>query len=319
MLIAIYDVSVLDHYYIGDYNNVLYVVVGNNHPPGYIIAYPKYVPSQDRTIWCKNSLCFERVVKYYGLDEIYGVSKEEIYYPLYGASVPCIRRALVREIYDPVKRALEIMFRPHDVLEEEATETISMLRRIANIPSNCIGLTGSLLIGIHNVDKSDIDLVIYTPNCSWRVVEALEEDQGFFRVFNKEQLIKWAKPLVKRAGLDIEYIIALYRNWRRGVLPSNRLYSITYSVGYKEEYNNENWITTGAARIKAFIEPSLYSLNYPSHAIITEYIVLKKIYGDIKGVLRNITCFENLYLPALTRPGWRIIEGIIQYLSLIHI
>jgi len=204
---------VLDHYMLKLDNGCIAVVVGNTHAASFTIGYLKYCPSSRRTLWCDVSTCYERVVKHYELQEIYGFTPWRAVIPHYGSELPIIPNSRVVRVYSPIERAVELMSRVRDPLEKHALDMISEIERGANTTP---GVTGSLLPGIHNIEYSDVDLAVYGLRESADVVEFIAENPDLFQSFRDTHLREWCYRLASVTGLSASDVEKLYRSWRRG-------------------------------------------------------------------------------------------------------
>lgn len=305
---------VLDRFYVEDSSGNFYTVVGNRHPLHSIYAYLKYRVAGSKTGWCRGSVCYERTVPTYTPENVYKSTPGRIYDAYYGSHVPAIPVSIVEKVYDPRTRLQELVRKPGDYVEEEAGYYASLISREANVPLECIGVTGSVLLGIHSVTKSDVDYVVYGTRCSEKIVEAISEGGlSFLKPFPQDKLYEWALYLSRLHGVSVVDVMASYRRWRRGVLESGREYSLSFSLDYMEPYCSEKWFTIGVARVKAFVEKTGLTLGYPARASIVKYRVLDVIKGVFREPLREVLSFENLYLPLLYEGGWVVVEGAIQW------
>ncbi len=165
--------EVIEGYYLlmGD---VVFYAKGIEHPPGKVIAYPKYVP--DPRGWRRDRegkryrklMTQEEQWKYlesccrrYLVDD-----------PHIGGRVPEIPLNSFDRVYDPIERARELIERRGrgKGIEMDAADMLSDLGQ----ESDLIGLSGSILVGLHG-ESSDIDLVVYGESSGRRVYEALRE------------------------------------------------------------------------------------------------------------------------------------------------
>ena len=305
-------IIVLDKYYLKDIFGNIHVVIGNRHPISGYISYVKYIPTNKKSIWYKNGIYYQRMVKQYLPEEVHKSYIYKIPDPWSDSLIPFTPKSIINEIYNPIKKLHEIICKPQDILEEEVLDLAKWIRSQANIPWNCIGVTGSILPGIHNPLISDIDLVVYGSICGWKVIEALNYEDKVVKRFNSSRLLEWSNRLSKRYGISIRHVIALYRLWRRGILYTGREFSIAYSGDKPKSFCGDKWLTIGFGRIKAYVIPSLHSLDYPIESHIEKYNVIEQT------VTRNVDIsialsYETFFMPALIEEGWRIIDGIIQY------
>ena len=153
--------DLLDHDHLEDVEGNIYVVVGNTHPPGEVIAYIKYVPTSTKTIWCRGFKCYERVIRRYGVRNVVNaVVKYQNYSldPIFGAKIPKIPLSRVSTIYKPTTRLYEILQSPRDQLEVQVANLAVTIEQYTGIPISKLGINGSILVKIHNPKYSDIDL-----------------------------------------------------------------------------------------------------------------------------------------------------------------
>jgi len=302
--------TVLDHYYLYLRNNCYAVVVGNAHSSGYIIGYQKYCRSHYNVGPWQNGLGrYRRLVPVYDPVIVHESTPWKTYVHSYGALSPIIPRSQVVSVYDPVKRIKDIISSPKDDLEKTLVDIIYAVKMYAGNVN--IGVTGSILVGIHVPGTSDIDLVVYGPRDSIKVVEAFNEvinTTDHIRMFNKDELLSWAQRLENRLRINKDIISRyFYRPWRRGKV-NDIDYSIIYNDGvYKHIDLMEPWQSIGMIKAKVCIEPfQVSALNYPSEA----YVHRCETCDDIE--IRMITSYEALYIPFLYEGGCAVIEGLLQ-------
>ena len=302
--------NVLDHYYLYLKNGCYAVVVGNAHSSGYIIGYQKYCrTNNDVGPWRNGMGRYRRIVPVYDPVVVHRSTPWKIYVHSYGCLAPIIPRSQVINIYNPVKRIKDIISSPKDILEETIIDMIHAVKMYAGNVN--IGVTGSILVGIHVPGISDVDLVVYGLRDSIRVIEAFSEvinTRGHIRVFNKDELSSWSRRLEDRLGISKDIISRyFYRPWRRG-----KVYDIDYSIIYNNGIYRqldlmEPWRNMGVIKAKICIEPyQVSALNYPSEA----YVHRCEAPSNIE--IRMITSYEALYIPFLYEGGCAIVEGLLQ-------
>lgn len=151
----------------------VFTVKGLVHPPGRIIAYLRYLPDPigDRE---RGGGRYRRVYRFEEQQAILRAHRPEYlaYDPMLGIPVQAVPEedALV---YDPRLRLQHLAERgPVDPLEETALALAEVLRPAAGVPLGALGLSGSLLVGLHR-HTSDIDIVVYGEHESRAVHDAL--------------------------------------------------------------------------------------------------------------------------------------------------
>ncbi|WP_052833789.1 hypothetical protein [Staphylothermus marinus] len=299
----------LDHFYVFLKNYCYAVVVGNMHSNSYLIGYVKYCLGKN-SIWRNNLGYYDRIVNYYSPRKVYDATPWKTYIPCYDSYIPVIPRSSIMKIFNPINRLNEIISSPRDKLEELTANLSSIL--YLSINRNALGVTGSLLIRIHNPVFSDIDMIVYGWKESLNIIEFINENKDLFPGFTGERLKKWIYSNAESSGLPLSKVEKLYRRWRRGSF-MGRDYSIIYNNGvYKHLDTCKAWRTMGHIKVKACLAGGLDALNYPSKSNIDKYYVLKntkKLRGDIEYVLS----FDALYIGKLFDGGWVIISGLLQH------
>ncbi len=301
--------NLLDHYYVELRNNCFAVVVGNKHYKYLIIGYIKYCPTNRKTPWLRDSIHYKRIVYKYDPLIVHRSAYMKQFIPYYGIEVPVIPVSSISRIYDPLDKKYELYHKPRDSLEDKALRLVSELEYYSKT-SNGIGITGSILLGIHNPNISDIDLVVYGWKNSIEIIEAIREKQTSLKPFSRERLKIWAQSNAEATGLTVKQVLKYYRLWRRGVY-MDKEYSIIYNKGVREEFTGtSNWITKRIVKIKAYLRGGLEGLNYPLKTSIEEYEVLE---GYASTQITEILSFEALYMPLFYEGGEALITGLLQY------
>jgi len=155
-------------------DGLVFTVKGVVHPPDRVVAYLRYVPdrSGERV---REGARFRRVYK--PAEQQRALRARGLSYrvddPGLGVPVDAVPWAEIVRVYDPRERLRHLRASgPGDKLEEDALQLTEVLRDIAGAGLVAIGLTGSLLFGLHT-PASDIDLVVYGDQDCRRVHAAL--------------------------------------------------------------------------------------------------------------------------------------------------
>jgi len=162
----------------------LFCVVGYLHPPDGYTAYLKYVPAPVGK-WGRGEARYTRALPFYHVSQVentYSYLREN--YPKYlydcpvrGFTVSYVPRPSVKRYYGCQKVLREIMARgPRDPLEEKLLGLVGLLSDASGVRG--LGVTGSILTGIHNPDFSDMDLTVYGAGPSGRLRDAVLRLRG---------------------------------------------------------------------------------------------------------------------------------------------
>jgi predicted nucleotidyltransferase len=141
--------------------DLFFTVKGLVHPPDSVIAYLRYLPDLqgDRE---RGGVRYRRL---YHFEE--QVALLEAHHPAYlrhepslGIRVQAVPRQRIRRVYDPRRQLAALGEQgPTDLVEEQAVDLADLLLKAANVPAESLGITGSVLFGLHK-PNSDLDMIV---------------------------------------------------------------------------------------------------------------------------------------------------------------
>lgn len=308
------DNKLLDHYYLKLSNGSLGVVTGNWHTNHCVIGYIKYSATNKQTLWSEKTIFYERLVKRYNPSQVREHTNWKTYIPYFDQNIPCIPLEKVVHVYNPLKRAIELLSRVRDELELAVLELLlDIIENTGILP----GLTGSLLPGIHNIKYSDIDLVVYGIKTSTEVREYVEANADLYTPFNNTKLRYWAENVSLNTNTTPKEVLRFYRNWRRGTFKGHD-YSIIYNDGvYREVLLFPPFKTYGVIKIIADVHGGVDALNYPTKAKVFNYRVIETS-TSIPYEIEELFSYEALYTTGFYEGGVFEIQGLLQCSDLIE-
>jgi predicted nucleotidyltransferase len=325
-----------DRDFIKTREDLIFCVVGYSHPPDRLLAYLKYIPSNEG-IWASGDLHFKRMIPYYSsksVGETFSFLKAE--YPQYLSylsvnkiTFPTVPYSDVKEYFEPEKRLTDLAKRKGelDALELKAVELAEYVSQKTSVPFDKFGITGSILLGIHNVSISDIDLTIYGYKNSLTVKQALIEEykkkRSPLRLLTKTEVKEWCTKKTEQFPIDFDSAALIFRRkWNFGYY-RERFFSIhptRLDSEITEEYGEQEYESEGPIEIKAQVEddtqslfnPSLYrvgkvqTLEGPKNINdINEVVTFESVFFDIASPKKLIRARGNLESVTKTRTGER--------------
>lgn len=300
--------QLLDHYYIELLDGSLAVVAGNWHTPFCVVSYVKYRPTNTNSIWFRKPYSYERLVKVYDPRIVYEHTSWTTFIPFFGSSVPCIPVSLISKIYDPISRALNLYQKASDPLERIA---LDLVHTISSSTGVLPGVTGSILVQIHNVNFSDIDIVVYGSRSCADVVEFISSNKSVFQPLRNSAMEAWIKRASQSTELPKSEVLKFYRNWRRGVF-AGREYSIAYSDGvYRDLHLLPSYSALGYVKAVVELRGDLTGLNYPPVGLVERYKVIESR-GTVSYDISYVMSYESLYTPGFYEGGLFEVSGILQ-------
>jgi len=174
-------------------DGVIFDVKGLVHPPGRVIAFPRFIPSLEGTRRRRGSL----YGKVYSLPDRFRFLKEKlpeliVHDPVFDEVLCEVPINNIKKHYLPTKKLAELRSaKSLGALERKAVQLAKTLKETAGIPWSSMGISGSLMVGMHTV-KSDIDPVVYgVENCrkAYAALEKLLKDESSkLKRYSREEL-----------------------------------------------------------------------------------------------------------------------------------
>lgn len=250
---------------------LIFDVKGLVHPPNRIVAFLRYFPDKKgkRT---RNGISYSKI---YSLAKRYTLLKKK--HPEYFAHDPVFGERICEVPVDAVEKhhkptmKLRELCNSHrlDTTETLALQLAELVKETAKIPWNTIGISGSIMVGLHT-PSSDIDPIVYgSENCQ-RVYSALKdllsETRGVFKHYtqkdlsvlfefrstdtkmNYEDFVRTELRKVSHGKfLQRDYFIRFVKDWNE----------------YSEEYGDIRYMNVGYSRVRATVVDDSESIFTP--------------------------------------------------------
>ena len=171
----------------------IFDVKGFVHPPGKVIAFIRYTPDSkgDRV------RAETRYRKVYALGERYDLLKRKfpqylVFDRVFNQWLCVVPVEAIRQHYEPSAYLSQLRRRDAcDELEKRALELAELLHTESGVTWDSLGISGSLLVGLHT-PKSDLDLIVYGSKSCWKVYNTLNslvrDLKGNMRSYRKQDL-----------------------------------------------------------------------------------------------------------------------------------
>jgi len=292
---------------------LIFCVVGYLHPPERYTAYLKYLPAETGK-WQRGGTFYRRSLAYYHVRSVQEtLAFLEAHYPHYVSTDPAqglrfsfVPHERVRRYYVPEERLSEILQQPRDPLEEEVCDLVGILTRASGVSPHALGITGSILLGLHNPGFSDVDLTVYGRAQALAIRSAVERLKGTrLQEIDHSRRQQWRTETAARFGLSPEDVAYLEtRRWNY-FLFRGRYVSVhpTREDGeILEEYGDRRYEARGVATIEATVAEVSDALFLPAIYRLAEVQIIE---GDASDI-GTLVSFEGLYCNAAD-PGDRIL------------
>src|SRR5208337_2902946 len=240
--------SFRDHDYIETVDGLLFTVVGNVHPRDRVLAYLKNLPSL-RGRWKRGSNRYARSMRYYSssnvmrtVESLRRTNPQYVFNSkILNLSFSAVPIERISKHYLPEEHLAKLRtLRDLDVLQQKAVDLATVISHESGVSVKYFGVTGSILVGLHNVNFSDIDLVVYGLSHIPQIKDALLRLYGMSRSevrrLDDDTLVTWCKEQMRTHPLSMREMRMLYsKKWNRGLF-KNTGYSI-HPVKVEEESN----------------------------------------------------------------------------------
>lgn len=221
--------------------------------------------------------------------------------------------------YKPEERAQEIYQNPQDKLEELAREFISILKD-SGIPLQYIGITGSLLLKIHNITISDIDVLVYSRKYSTQALDVIEEEFNKRTIDIPRQFLEeWVKEIVRTYPcLDYNIAARIIMRRKHRVVYRNRVFSINFvrvEEEVKEKYGDYIYRSVRPVRVKARVVDSSESIFLPGVYYVED---VKPIDDLCVPKITQVVTFEGLYSGIAKEGEEVVVYGMLEEVVSVH-
>ncbi len=316
-----------DRDFIETREGMFFCVIGNVHPRNRIISYLKYVPWEvkgaKRLGWRRNGREYGRILPHYsalGVQKVKDFLKHffpnYVYFDKYlNIEIIGIPVNEIKTHYRPEVRMQEILKKSSDELEADVAFLARELASAGNISKAYLGVTGSILIKIHNPKFSDIDLIVYGRENALRIknsISNLINQNKSFRRLDEITKKRLAKEISQIHPLTLHEAYKLIsERWYNGFF-RGRFFSI-HPVKLEREVNEIHeqkiYRFKGIVTIKCKVEDASESMFLPSKYLVKEVRFLD---GREVNNLREVVSYEGLYCDAAANGDIIYVRGKLE-------
>jgi len=284
-----------------------FCVVGPFHPSDRVISYLKYVPAKFG-VWGKGKKRFERVMQSYTIPSLLETfSFLERSYPHYlfystpyNIAMTAVPREYVAKHFKPEEKlAMLLQASTLDPLQKKLIRFTSFLAEASDVSSEFFGVTGSILLDIHQPEFSDIDVTVYSLKNSLAVKDALTEaysvSSSAVKRFKGSSLKVWCRSKARRYPLTPDEAMTIYeRKWNLGFFEGTpfSIHPVKLEQEVSEEYGDKTYSPVGHATIRAVVYENVDRLFLPSVYRLREVEVLE---GPQVTDIKEAVSYESLY------------------------
>ena len=283
-----------------------FCVVGPLHPPERVISYIKYVPSESG-IWGKDEKKFSRILQKYTIPNLLETFNYlETNYPHYlfhspadNVTITAVPHRNIKEHFKPEKKHSQLRQASQlDSLQQKLVRFTRFLEETSSIPEESFGVTGSLLLDIHQPKFSDLDVTVYGVKDSWLLHKALSENRDSempMKRLEGKTLKEWCTRKAEQYPLSPAEALKIYeRKWNLGVFGDKwvSIHPVKLESEVAGEYGETTYHPCGQVTIRAVVSDNTDCLFLPSVYQLKEVEVLE---GPQLGKVTEVVSYESLY------------------------
>ncbi len=218
--------------------------------------------------------------------------------PVFNTYVQAVPYERILRHYRSVDKLRELLnSESRDELEELAVSLARLISSEANISTSCIGVSGSILVGLHSI-QSDIDLIIVGEKNSRKAYDALSslmEESIHVRRYTIEELKRLYRFRLRDTLMSFEDFIRIERRKvLQGIFGGRDFYIrlVKTHEEYGEKYGDKIYVPLGKQEIRAQIVDASDSIFTPCRYVVEVRDVLRGP-KDIK--VEEITSFRGRF------------------------
>jgi hypothetical protein len=283
------------------------------------------MPARDGK-WKDERTSYKRVMRAYTIPDLlqtFNLLKTRhpqylFYSEIYGITMTAVPHSYILQHYKPEEKLAKILkSMKKDALQTKLAAFVGFVSSKSGVASNNFGVTGSILLDIHNPKFSDMDVTIYGLQNSLKVKGALTrayaKPDSMVKRFEGKILDDWCRKKVERFPLSLKDTRRIYeRKWNLGVFED-----VVFSVHpthiekeLAERYGDRTFRSEGQVTLRAVVADDSESLFLPCLYRVRD---VKTIEGKHEGVdATQVVSYESLYDSIATAGEEIVVKGKLE-------
>jgi predicted nucleotidyltransferase len=316
-----------DREFINTREDYFFCIVGELHPKDRVVSYLRYLPSK-QGLWKLNGKNFKRAMPTYSITNLFRnveFLKENnpdyvFYSNTFGVEMSAVPKNRILNHYIPQSKMQELFeSKLRDDLQEKAVELIEYLSDIVEIPINSFGITGSILIDLHNEDFSDIDLIIAGGKNGVKLKKELphqfKNKKGPLKDVPKPILRKWLQEKMQTHNMSLEEVKKIQgRQWNYGSFMGTvfSIHTVRDLSEINEEYGDRHFHPVGIIAGQGVIDQDSESLFNPHNYGVKDFEVTEGM--KVEDVTEVVT-YSGLYGGIYSKNEEILVHGKLEYVE----
>lgn len=298
----------------------IFDVKGLVHPPGKVIAFPRFIPDSSGN----RELEGRRYKKVYSISARFKFLEQTlpdyiVYDRVFDERLCEVPLKDVSCFYEPTSFLQELRCSEKlDTLEREALEFLKLLKEYTNVSWSKLGISGSLLVKLHT-KNSDIDPIVYgSKNCRevHKVLRTLVQNkESQVKPYSKEELQKLFQFRLQDTQTSFEdFVKTESRKALQGKFKGRDYFMrfVKDSSEIQEDYGAVQYKNMGYAEVKAEVEDDSEAIFTPCNYKIRKVKVLE---GARSNLIDEIASFRGRFCEQAKKGEVIIARGKVEHVS----
>ncbi|MDI6806404.1 MAG: hypothetical protein QMD14_01145 [Candidatus Aenigmarchaeota archaeon] len=294
-----------DRDYLETKEGFFFTVIGNVHPSDRVLAYLKYIQS-DSGKWGKD-MKYKRALTGYNIPNLVKtfnfLTRNFPHYifhsDIFNITLSVVPLNYIEKHYKPEEKLNQLLASSElDELQRKAMELVGFLSDKSGISLKNFGITGSILIDIHRIEFSDIDLIVYGKENSIIVKDflraALNEKEVLRRLSGKN-FSTWIEDRSKLFPVTKKEARAIFqKKWNVGEFKDTKfsIQPVKTEKEVKEKYGDKVYYPIGLVKAKARVVDASDSMFMPAIYTVDEVKIIK---GKVTPNIKEVVSYEGFY------------------------
>jgi len=298
-------------------NGVIFDVKGLMHPPSRIIAFPRFIPSQQGTRR-DSKRAYGKIYSFSDRFKFLEQNMPEliVHDPVFDETLCEVPHHMIERRYDPIEKlGLLRTSKKLNTLEQKVVQLAEELKEAAGIPWNAIGISGSVLVELAS-EKSDVDPVIYGAENCRRAYEALEtllkDDASGFKSYSHEDLKALFDFRSKDTMMSFEDFARVERRKAFQGIYGGTEYFIRFVKDWIDnvgQYGDVHYKNVGYAKISATIVDDAEALFTPCTYQVEDVAVVE---GSKLEPIREVSSFRGRFCKQAKKGEKVTVQGKVE-------
>lgn len=316
--------SFRDRDFLGTKEGFLFCVVGPYHPADRVISYLKYL-QDSKGKWRKGKVRFKRVMQTYTILSLLktfdllrnNYPRYSFFSSAYNITMTAVPKEYITEHFKPEEKLCQLLKKSRlDSLQKKVASFVHLLSELCDISTKDFGVTGSILLDIHNPAFSDMDITVYGVENSYAVknalIKAYSPGRSFVKRFEGEKLREWCRNKAQNYPISLTEAEQIYkRKWNRGIFngTSFSVHPVKLEEEVTEKYGDKIYVPAGTVTVRAVVADSKDSLFLPAVYRVVDVEVKEKVEVNIEEVVS----YEGLYGGLAEKNEMIVVRGKLEH------